>query len=269
MAKSGRRPPSTTPFGRIASSVAEQLVADFERTREYGHLGMRGRAREESLLSRVVQAYLPRNLSVLQGAEIVGVDGSRSGECDLVIFDPRIPPLMQDDAGVQLPVESVYGVIEVKSRLTVSELRKAHAKIARVKGIEKSALAYPSSYVGCVSYDRPYVACPIHGFVIAFTSVRLDNIREAADKLHAGSEVPHRIDSVWVLTQGYVVNWSSSAKRIEPLPDDRTRLRAARAVQVLPLLISHLFGLYQEIETPPVHFDKYLGPRPEPDEWLD
>jgi hypothetical protein len=62
-----------------------------------------------------------------------------SKEQDVVIFDRRIlPPLVLESSIGLFPVESVLFTIEVKSRLTTDELRKAHESalnLRRLRGL--------------------------------------------------------------------------------------------------------------------------------------
>ncbi len=249
--------------------VVAGLLADYAKTSLYDNPGLKGRARERMLVGAVVETYLPRNLQAVQGVEVADSDGKSSGECDIVIHDPRVPPLSVDPPTKKLIVEAVYGVIEVKSRLTLAELRDSHKKIVRVKSLTKKAWEGPPNQINALSYERSWMASPVHGFVVAFAGTKLKSLRKELDRLNSSLEVHMRVDSLWVLDSGFVVNWNDGSSSIEPLPDHATRLRAGKTSNPVALLIAHLNQLYQQIETPPIRFDDY-GVHPlSPDEWID
>jgi hypothetical protein len=178
-------------------------------------------------------------------------------------------PLSVDPPTKKLIVEAVYGVIEVKSRLTLAELRDAHKKVVQVKSLNKKAWEGPPNQVNALSYDRSWMASPVHGFVVAFAGTKLKSLRKELERLNATQEVHMRVDSVWVLDSGFIVNWKDGSESIEPLPDYATRLRAGKTSNPVALFITHLNQLYQQIETPPIRFEDY-GVHPlRPDQWVD
>jgi hypothetical protein len=91
------------------------------------HSGRKGRLRE-ILIRQLFRPLLPMDIGVGTGEIITVVTGEpASKEQGVVIFDRRIlPPLVLGSSIGLFPLESVLFTIEVKSRLTADELRKAH-----------------------------------------------------------------------------------------------------------------------------------------------
>jgi hypothetical protein len=124
----------------VLASVANKMLADFNASSVAKHSGSKGTVREAQLLSNYLRKYLPRNVIAEHSGEVVAANGAVSGQCDIVIVDPSTPPFWDDEDYRIVPAECVYGVIEVKSSLDASELRKAWKQIARVKALPKTAL---------------------------------------------------------------------------------------------------------------------------------
>src|SRR5438477_10847930 len=89
------------------------------------HRGLRGHARETTLVKEYLDKYLPQSLLVRRNVEIVSSDGQRSPEVDIAICDPATPPLWAAADVEVVPIECVHGVIEVKSRLDSPALKEA------------------------------------------------------------------------------------------------------------------------------------------------
>ena len=72
-------------------------------------------------------------------AFIVNAEGRVSKQIDIAIFDVlHSPPLFPHAAGVYVPVESVYAVVEVKTKLNSIELNDAAEKIGSVRCLQES-----------------------------------------------------------------------------------------------------------------------------------
>ncbi len=232
----------------IFKSIAEKLAIDFQHlSSEIEHRGAKGRVREVELVEVFLSEYLPGNVEVAQSGEIVSTSGETSSECDVLVFDPRGPKLIEKTGYRVLPVECVYGVIEVKSKLDTRELRDAHSKILKAKRLPKVAFMPPSgSLVYSTNiYGSEWTYFPLVGFVFAYDSIELVEIRKELDILHGDSPFHLRVDSVWVLGKGMVVNWSNQENKIVPAPGPGTRLRALSSDNPLLLMTVQLQQLFQ------------------------
>src|SRR4051794_10896156 len=90
---------------------AERMRAQFDSIRRK-HRGELGRRREDDVRAWL-REFLPARLAVDTG-EIAATDGSVSPQMDLIIYDALETPLLEhSESSVVVPVEGVYGVIEV------------------------------------------------------------------------------------------------------------------------------------------------------------
>jgi hypothetical protein len=143
----------------VLASVADKMLADFKASSVAKHSGSKGTVREAQLLNNYLRKYLPRNVIAEHSGEVVAVSGEVSGQCDIVILDPSTPPFWDEEDYRIVPVECLYGVIEVKSTLDKTELQKAWKQIARVKALTKEAY-YPNPqprWRKMYGIDWPYV----------------------------------------------------------------------------------------------------------------
>jgi hypothetical protein len=75
----------------------------------------------EAILREFLAGHLPRKYGVAKG-EVITRTGGHSHPADVLIYDAiNCPVLYVSDTQV-LPIEGVYGAIEVKSRLSKAEL---------------------------------------------------------------------------------------------------------------------------------------------------
>lgn len=176
----------------ILVGVAARLRSDFEVTKILRHRGGQGSARE-SALAAALEPWLPGHIQIAGSAEVISVEGQRSGQCDLVIFDRRTQPLLDMRGHRLIPAECVYIVIEVKSRLTRSELMKACDQLARVKALPKIAkdAADPTRYL------------VTRGMVFAFDGPMITNTLSGLADWAGRHPVTEAPDEVFVLGRGF------------------------------------------------------------------
>ena len=66
----------------------------------------------------------------------------QSRQVDIIIHDKFLTPYLVDMKDTKIvPIESVYGVVEVKSTLTKEELRKCVKNIESVRKLEKKTIS--------------------------------------------------------------------------------------------------------------------------------
>ena len=98
-------------------SITAELMASRDRVRNFigdHHWGEDGRFKEVLLMNHL-KKILPSNVSI--GTGFVKNGEQITSQIDLIIYDNSVPNLFsQGDFVIVLP-ESVYGIIEVKSKL--------------------------------------------------------------------------------------------------------------------------------------------------------
>src|SRR4051812_3750888 len=111
-------------FESLMRTAEEQLLLGFELAARFKHKGLRGSSREE-VVAQFLSDQLPGRFGVTAG-EAVDVEGRRSGQLDIVVFDRyATAPLLRREAGDLLPAEALLAVIEVKSTLSQKDLNMA------------------------------------------------------------------------------------------------------------------------------------------------
>lgn len=148
-------------------SVANTMLARFEATRAATNPGDIG-ANREGILRGFLSKHLPRRYGVTRG-EIVTQAGDHSHSADIIIYDAETCPKLFDEETSILPIEGVYGIIEVKSHLSKTEFVDAAKKIEGFKRLAPRDLS--------VIKTREYVTVhrPSRPFGIVFGYELVDN----------------------------------------------------------------------------------------------
>lgn len=112
---------------KIVSTYIKALVAGFvsqaESITKLEHSLTKGQIREV-FLQGLLKHFLPDYFGVGTGI-ITNNQADQSKQTDIVIYDSRVlPPLLVSGDPNIFPIEAVVGVVEVKSELTLPELRK-------------------------------------------------------------------------------------------------------------------------------------------------
>lgn len=227
-----------------------------------------GRRREDDL-REFLRAFLPHRLGIGSG-EIAASDGSVSPQIDLIVYDTLETPLLdQSESSIVVPVEGVYGVVEVSSRLDITKLREDVAKIREVKALEK--LAFWQGADDIVNTYAPHGTSlevwPVLGFCFGFEGNELDNLRAGLHQLDA-DDLGNNLDMLCVLNQGCVANAAPDAEgklgAISGAPSPGTR-RVSIANQEAGmgggLMFFYLLagGLLMQARTRPINMGRYLG----------
>jgi hypothetical protein len=143
--------------------IEETLLAQFREAGFVQHPGDRGANREE-ILRRFLGERLPRRYGVTNG-EIITKKGAHSHSADIIVYDAEYCPVVYANETKVIPIEGVYGIIEVKSALSKQEFIDAARKIAAFKDLAPRDLSVirTREYVTVHRPSRPF------GIVLGFT----------------------------------------------------------------------------------------------------
>ena len=113
------------------AKVEATFLAKFNESAIVAHAGDKGENREE-ILSEFLTEHLPNRYGVVKG-EIITRDGRISHSADIIIYDALNCPVLYRGRTAILPIEGVYGIIEVKSKLSKAALVDDMRKIQSFK----------------------------------------------------------------------------------------------------------------------------------------
>ncbi|AVF44226.1 hypothetical protein RFH95_00465 [Acinetobacter nosocomialis] len=99
----------------------------------------------EELVKEYLKNILPDRMEIGSGF-VVTANGLISTQCDIIIYDKTVTPLIKNEKNQRFfPIESVVAIGEVKSKLTLSDLKDALLKLAKSKGLRD--VLYSPAYV--------------------------------------------------------------------------------------------------------------------------
>ncbi|MFJ9211052.1 DUF6602 domain-containing protein [Streptomyces sp. NPDC102264] len=192
-------------LGKILSSVAKRMRADFEQSKNFNHHGEAGTSREV-LIQQFLSGYLPTHVEAVHNVEVIAANGDVSPQSDIVLIDRGTPPFTSLQGFRIIPNECVYGMIEVKTKLDGAQLADACNKISRLRRMPKTAYRPISGTIprSTKAYGETHNYFPTSGMIVAFNSLKLDTIGDhLVDwcRTRHPSEWP---DSVWVTGRGHL-----------------------------------------------------------------
>lgn len=141
---------------QLFRAVSDKMRSDFELAAQFVHKGTRGTARENTLRDFLAKGRLPAKYGLGAG-EVVGHVRDVSRQCDIVVYDSMYGLSLHYDEDNQIyPIDSVYGIIEVKSGLSKAELLDALEKIKVFKEMTVGgAIAEPMGSGFTIVRPRP------------------------------------------------------------------------------------------------------------------
>ena len=156
-------------------------------TSQIHHHGENGSAREEKV-KELLEKYLPKKYSVTNGT-VTNTKDHQSRQVDVIIHDNLFTPILQDfQSSKVIPIESLYGLIEVKSTLSKVELNKCINNIKSVKNLNPNQQFLK---IGCV---------------FAYTSdSSLETIRKNLEELSKELPTSLKINCLCVLDKGLII----------------------------------------------------------------
>lgn len=127
-------------FDKLIKSKIEQFKDDYinlsrqifvNKEGTLIHPGEFGMYREK-IIKEFLSPFLPARLAIGSGF-IITAENNISTQCDIIIYDREYTPVIENGEQRFFPVECVVGVIEVKSKLTKSDFKKALIKLSEIK----------------------------------------------------------------------------------------------------------------------------------------
>lgn len=171
-------------LNELFSSWERKLASQSEEAGIVQHAGDRGENRE-AILKSFLEDHLPTRYGVVKG-EVITKAGKHSPSMDLLIYDKVNCPLLHVGDTKVLPIEGVYGAIEVKSRLTKDEFLDAANRIKTFKELSPRDLSVIQTreYVTVHRPTRPFGI--VFGFELGDNSLQSlhQNWDELCEQIH-------------------------------------------------------------------------------------
>ena len=114
------------------SNDCRRMVQEAKALGPVEHAGLKGRLRE-IVVANVIKPILPQQLEVGTGTIVDSFD-QQSAETDVIIYSRSIlPPILYSERDGIFPIESCLTAIEIKSKVTTSELDDAISKVHKLR----------------------------------------------------------------------------------------------------------------------------------------
>lgn len=118
----------------IIQQIAQTLKQQSESI--FNHPGNIGDSREKELI-QFLKKVMPDCYGFSSG-EIIDINNNRSHQTDIIIYDKLFSPYFTDGSGkIVAPVDSVFGIIEVKSVLNDIALEQVKNQITTIEGMDR------------------------------------------------------------------------------------------------------------------------------------
>ncbi|WP_445360215.1 DUF6602 domain-containing protein [Microbulbifer sp. EKSA005] len=144
--------------------LSDRMQSYFERTKRLvGRPDEKGFPREEVVLN-FLKEFLPKNIGIAKGY-VINLSGGCSKECDIILFRESSPlfKISPTNELYLIPIEDVYGVIEVKSILDKKQYKNCQEKQESVLEIHKNRWVDEEEHIHLgkplkpdFAYDEPF-----------------------------------------------------------------------------------------------------------------
>lgn len=199
-------------LAEVMRDLSRQISARVTASGAYAHPSGVGDEREAALLEGL-QEILPKRYAITKG-KLFDSDGNTSNEFDLIIYDPQdaITPLNVSGRKM-IPVETEFGVIEVKSRLSLQDYESASATINSLDCLRRYFEPVPGTFMGLSSDAakrlasglRPHEGFPgigrIWSMIVAFDAPNDDTLGKYL------SSFPEYLLGVCIPEREFITTW--------------------------------------------------------------
>ncbi|MCH7337151.1 DUF6602 domain-containing protein [Acinetobacter sp. NIPH 2699] len=127
-------------ISKLFEEISAKMKGDFNISAQFQHNGNRGSYREDSLKSFLTNGKLPDTFGIASG-EIISQYSQVSKQMDAIIYDKSKSIIFEASESTKIfPIESVLGVIEVKSQLSKTKLIEGLENIKSLKTLHAPQL---------------------------------------------------------------------------------------------------------------------------------
>lgn len=147
---------------QLFASIERTMLARFREAGFVKHSGDKGENREH-ILREFLATHLPKKYGLAKG-EVVTKNGQHSHSADIIIYDAINCPILYSEKTAIIPIDGVFGIIEVKSVLSKTEFVSAARQIEAFKKVAPRELGVIETreYVTVHRPSRPF------GLIVGF-----------------------------------------------------------------------------------------------------
>lgn len=189
------------------STIARRLQDEFKNTSAIiSHSGVKGTFREDSL-KKYLREIVPNKYSIGTGI-VVDANEKQSRQQDFLLYDAfSSPSFLKGETDVVIPVESVYGTIEIKSTLTKESLLQSIENARSVKTLYMNLLKSNAFQLTGTNY--------IYSSIFAYTTdTSLETITENFRTATSDIPLDERVSTICILDKGIILNANETDLRI-------------------------------------------------------
>ncbi|MBU0568469.1 hypothetical protein KJ693_11150 [bacterium] len=245
---------------RIFRGIKDKMLIDFnDISSQVTHRGSKGKIREQEIIKEYLKKYLPGNIGIANG-ECISTDGQVSPECDIILYEKNTTPYLVYKDGYQVfPIECVYGVIEIKSKIDKAQLKDSIDKLKKIKSMPKTAYDVQKGPViqSTTLYGKKWEYFPTIGMILSFDSLKIETLKEHFIDMQQDFSYENQVDSLWVLNQGMIIHRNDNGT-IELSPGPNTAPKIIKSENPLLLLTVHLQTLMSSGWLPRFNIVPYL-----------
>jgi len=251
----------------IFQSVAKQMRIDFEESRlALNHPTLKGDSAEE-IVKNFLNKYFTKNLSITSGL-IIDSNGKFSKQQDIIICDADKTPILYEKKDIRVvPVETVYAVIEVKSKLKKNSIPSIIDNALSVKNMEKKAFYTLEDEIIKTNfnlYGKKWDYYPINYFVFAFEAEDSSKIANEIwiECLKRNLPIEKRIDCCCILNEYVFLNAimdnNDLPESVDALPSEKTQFRSYPTNNSLLLFYTMISNYLFQASCKPFRLRDYL-----------
>lgn len=127
-------------ISKLFEEISAKMKGDFNISAQFQHHGNRGSYREDSLKNFLTNGKLPDTFGIASG-EIISQYSQVSKQMDAIIYDKSKSIIFESSESTKIfPIESVLGIIEVKSQLSKTKLIEGLENIKSLKTLHAPQL---------------------------------------------------------------------------------------------------------------------------------
>jgi hypothetical protein len=211
---------------KLFDEIANGFLAQYNKIRTLGlDAGLKGTA-SENILREWIDHWLPKRMSLKNGAVISITDGP-TDQMDCLLFDSFESPVFHNIGGVEiLPIEGVYGGIEINfgESTAYTKIKKDCTKLSRLAELSTNRIRrvplvfshIPGNIINTYNVQQAIDSLAYHvahstskPLLLIFAEQINGTLKEAAERIMIHNKqvgIPKSIDGLFVLKLGFALH---------------------------------------------------------------